>query len=117
MRKAEFEKRKKPSATSASLAYEARQGVRSRLSGKKKLVDRRAFFAKAWPPKTCPRPSDPLAPRGEASPLTRGDSQAKGAEGSVGTDEGIFPRPSPAPACRGWDPGTPALVLVRPCRS
>ena len=35
----------------------------------------------------------------------------------VGTDEGIFRRPSPSPAVQGMVSGTPALVLVRPYRS
>ena len=36
-----------------------------------------AYFAKAWPPKTCPRPSDLVAPRWINVPLTRGDSKAR----------------------------------------
>jgi hypothetical protein len=49
---------------------------------------RRASFAKAWPPKTFPRPSVLAAPRLEGLLLMQRDSQAGGRGGTAPTERG-----------------------------
>ena len=66
-------------------SWSGRLRLRERLGFE--LGGRRPSFAKAWPPKTYPRPSAPVAPRWIGIPLPRGASEGCQVEGGRGHAE------------------------------